>query len=262
MTMGRLGKVDPISVNFYKPIEQVENFTLYLFIIAGILSFSPIFEDVLSPPVYEILQIGFLALVILLFVSSHVLRLYLIPRAEESRVRDFLSSAYGINLTQDTTQEYYNNEEQNPSKRVALQLLENLFFTKRISSEMIKSTRFLCLSYVFLWLVLILCREVNLGWIFIASQVLFSEEVLSKYIRLECLRLRTECLYNTLYRLFHTSIKQKDFEVYAFENFVIYEKVKAGLGVTLSSKLFNRLNHKLSVEWDVIRQPLENKRGR
>ena len=109
-----------------------------------------------------------------------------------------------------------------------------------------------------MWLALVLCREVNLSWIFITSQVLFSEEVLSKYIRLEWLRQRTKRLYSSVYRLFQTNMEQKDFEVYTLENFVIYEKIKAGLGVTLSSKIFTNLNDELSVEWDAIRKPLEN----
>ena len=126
--MGGTGKVDPINKNFYEPIERAEKWTLILFVIGGLLSFCPLFEDVMPALVYEGVQIAFLCTVIVLFVLSHVLRLYLIPQAEESRVQDFLSSAYGINLTQDTTQKYYNNEEKNPYKRAALQLLENLFF--------------------------------------------------------------------------------------------------------------------------------------
>lgn len=126
---------------------------------------------------------------------------------------------------------------------------------------MLKSTRLVCLTYLLVWLALVLCREVNLSWVFITSQVLFSEEVLSKYIRLEWLKQRTKILYSSVYRLFQTNMEQKCFEVCALENFVIYEKVKAGLGVTLSSKIFDSLNEELSKEWDTIRQPLENGGG-
>lgn len=257
--MGGTGKIDPINKNFYEPIEQVEKWTLRLFVIGGILSFSPLLEEVLPYPAYQGVQIAFLCTVIVLFVLNHLLRLHLIPQAEESRLQDFLSSAYGVNLTENTTQKYYNNEEENPPRRAALQLLENLFFTKRVASEMLKSVRLICLAYVLGWLALVLCREVNLSWVFIVSQVLFSEEVLSRYIRLEWLRQRTKKLYIAVYRLFQTNMEQGHFEVYALENFVIYEKIKAGLSVTLSSKVFASLNDELSVEWDTVRQPLENK---
>lgn len=210
---------------------------------------------------YEEAQIVFLIVALVLFGINHALRLYLIPRAEESRVQDFLSSAHNVKLTQDTTEKYYNNDETDPYRRSALQLLENLFFTKNVSAEMLKATRIICALYLLSWLGLVFCRDVSLGWIFVASQVLFSEEVFSKYLRLEWLRNRTGRLYEDVYRLFQTSINKKDFEIQTLEKFIIYEKIKAGLAVTLSSKIFNKRNDDLSTEWEKICKPLQGAKG-
>ncbi|MDD3019645.1 MAG: hypothetical protein PHX61_01530 [Alphaproteobacteria bacterium] len=254
--MGTLGKVDPINKNYYEPIEYTERWTFILFFIGGILSFSPLLVEFIPSYIYKAVQIVFLCTVMALFILNHVLRLYLIPQAEESRVQDFLSSAYGIQLIQDTTKKYYNNEEKFSSRKAALQLLENLFFTKCVSAEMLKCMRPFFYVYLISWVMLISCREVSLDWVFIASQVVFSEEVLSKYIRLEYLRHRAGKLYDEVYRLFQTT--QSHFEIYALEKFVIYEKVKAGLGITLSSKVFNKLNDELSIRWTTICKSLEN----
>lgn len=252
-------KSDPISKKYYAPIECVEGWAFVFFLLGGALSFVPLFEaQIQSYKLYEEVQIFFLIVVLILFALNHILRLYLFPRAEESRVQDFLSSAYNVKLIQDTTEKYYNNDENNGYRRLALQLLEDLLCTKDIASKMLQKMRIFCGLYLIGWLILILSHEVNLGEVFVVSQVLFSEEVFSKFLRLECLRHRANRLYGEVYRLLTTKMDGKHFRVQSLEKFIIYERAKASLAVTLSSKIFHNRSAKLTADWDIICKSLES----
>ncbi|MBN9127508.1 MAG: hypothetical protein J0I90_07995 [Nitrosospira sp.] len=183
-------------------------------------------------------------------------RLYFTPRAEEKRRQDFLSNAFHIPLTHERTIGYYNNDLTGSIDRIAAQLLENSLFTKTITRTMARRERILVLLYFAVYLLIILNRDSNLELITIASQVLFSEQALSRCIRLEWLRMRSEKIFDEVYRMFQSKPDTDNFQVQTLDFLIDYESTKATAGITLSSKLFNRLNPSLSQEWEYIKKVL------
>ena len=109
------------------------------------------------------------------------------------------------------------------------------------------------IAYATLWLICMLNRQTDLGIVVAASQAVFSEQVLSKWLRLEWLRIRFEKTYDDVYRLFQAKPVVTKFNAMTLESLGMYETAKANGAVTLSSKLFHRMNDDLSKEWEQIK---------
>jgi hypothetical protein len=133
-------------------------------------------------------------------------------------------------------------------------VLENTHFTKAVALAMLKWVRFLTFVYVVLWLIALMNRTTDLGWLAVAAQALFSEQLLSRWLRLEWLRSRTEEIYNGLLTAFVATLSPDDMHPFVLDAFVAYETTKANAGIVTSEKIFERLNTSLSTEWEQIKR--------
>ena len=100
-------------------------------------------------------------------------------------------------------------------------------------------------------------HAVALGIVVAASQAVFSEQVVSRWLRLEWLRMRFEKTYDDVYRLFHSRPAVPKFNAMTLESLGMYETAKANGAITLSSRLFHQLNAELSIEWERIKVELK-----
>lgn len=250
-------KLDPIRNRYFNAVEMADKFSDWLFYVGVILSLATLFIDKNSHPnLYNYSLILFATAVILLFMIGQLNRSYLTPRAEDKRRKDFFSSACGISLTHEVTIGYYNNNFKEPIKRMAAQLLENSLFSKEIVLKMAFVERLKVATYIVLWLGILLYRDTDLGLIVVAAQTLLSEQILSRYFKLEALRMRFEKTYECTYTLLQSGANDKTFFTQTLDLLVMYESAKAAGGITLSSKIFDSLNDDLSKEWNRIKTTL------
>jgi hypothetical protein len=252
-------KKDPIRTRYFDPLEHAERAVDFVFYTAAALSVVVLLIDRGNQPeLYSSTQIAFLVTAILGFFLSIAVRVYFSPRAQDVRLADFLSNGFGVRLTSERTEHYYNTNVQDPIRRVGAQSLENSLFTKEITLRMCRRERFLVLAYLVIWLLALLNRKTGFDWMVLASQVLFSEQLVSRYIRLEWLRWRSEEVFEGLYKLLQTDRTQyPPFDAQVIQELVKYENTKSTAAVTLSSRVFTKLNPTLSVKWDAIRQELQ-----
>ena len=252
-----MSRSDPIRKNYYDAVEMADKLSDWLFYIGALLSFAPLLVDpVKDPNAYVAVLIAFTLAVLALFAVGLASRLYLTPRAEDKRRQDFFSSACGVHLIHQKSDGYYNNDLTDPIKRMAAQVLENSLFSKTISIRMAKSERIKISIYAVLWLICLLYRRTDLGVVVAASQAVFSEQVLSKWFRLEWLRMRFEKTFEDLYKLFQSQPPVSQFNAMALDAFSMYEAAKANAAITLSSKIFEDVNPTLSTEWETIKKAL------
>jgi hypothetical protein len=122
---------------------------------------------------------------------------------------------------------------------------------------MAKTERTKILVYGTLWLICVLNRRTDLGIVVAASQAVFSEQVLSKWVRLEWLRMRFEKTFDDVYKLFQSRPPMPKFNAMTLDALSMYETAKSNAAITLSSKIFQELNARLSAEWDVIKAALK-----
>lgn len=251
-------KLDPIREKYFAPLERAEVASMIAFYVAAITSLLVVLIDrVARPAWYETLQVMFLVLVVTSFALGLAIRFYWAPRAADKRTADFVSNAFGIALSSDRTRGYYNNDEQDPIRKVASQILENAFFTKELARLMCAWRRGIVASYAVLWIAAVAYRGTPIDVVVVGCQVLLSEEIITAFVRLEWLRANAERIFESMFRHYQAGHHgQPHFAATVVESLVCYETIKATAGVTLSNSLFQKNNARLSREWTRMRASL------
>ena len=248
-------RTDPIRDRFFVPLETIDKVSNWLFFFAAFLSFWALRFDAKTDPVgYNYVQTAFIATALLLFTFGQATKLYYWPRSEKPRRQDFLSYGLGANLTHIRTTGYYNNKETDPIRRIGAAVLENTLFTKTIVRKMLVGVRILTLGYILAWIIALATRTTDLGWIAVAAQVLFSEQLVSRYLRMEWLRSKTENIHDGLLAVFRSGSTLTAMEPHVWEAFSEYEAAKTNAGILTSEKIFTDLNPALSAEWEKIKK--------
>lgn len=256
-------RVDGLE-RYYKPIERFEKWTSVLFWLSAILSIVALYSQLIPWKSFQdVPTLVFSASVVLHLVLSLYVRFHLIPEAERKRRKQLLSDSFGVPLTPEQTQAYYNNPLAPSIRRLGANVLENSFFAKAICGSMAIRERIKILFYITFWLLAALWRSTPLGLLVVITQIVFSGEIISKLVCLEILRHRNEELFEELY---HEFLHKVDFRsptgtACILDAFATYEAAKAAAALKQSSSVFNRLNPRLSREWDNICERLNMNDG-
>jgi hypothetical protein len=252
-----MAESDPIRERYYKSVEWADRGTDWLFYVGAVLSFaSLVVSQRVHPHIYSTLLLVFAVAVVALFAIGVLVRLYFTPRAEHKRRQDFLTEAYGVSLTHENTVGYYNNDFTDPPRKLAAQLLENSYFSKELVLRVAHEQRVKAGGYFLIWLILVLNRQTEFGVVLAASQAVFSEQILSKAIRVDWFRSKCEKVHDDVYRLFQSNVPAALFLPQALDSLLLYETAKSNAAVIIPSKLFEQMNPRLSREWDAIRARL------
>lgn len=263
-----MATVDTVGDRYYQPVRLSEKVGTFLFWGSGVLSICAATSGGLKSNNHLIaslmqtasdaLSVAFPTFVVALFFQGIAHRLYFLPRAEEARRANFLSDGYGVNISDEVTEGYYNNGFKGSPERVAANCMESAFFTASISKKMLTSIRVWSSIYLILYLALLLSKSASVDIIEVAAGVLFSEAVLSNWFRCEFLRNRSEDVYDKLRRLFvdNPGHRGDHWTARAHELLLRYETAKAISAITVSSKHYHRMNKSLSAEWGRRRETL------
>lgn len=251
-------RIDPINEKYYRPLEIAEKFSGYVFYILAALSFvTLLIEKNKCPLIYQVIVVIFAALVLVFFLLNLFTRYCLFPSAEDARRREFVSNVYGVQLTHERTNGYYNNGEINVNKKLIVTLMENTFFSKSVLGLMLKQERLKCAIYVIVFFILILFRSTPIDWLVICSQVLFSEEILVRWVRMEWLKARAENIYDNISKIVQSDLNNNKLQAFGIELFGKYESGKTLAGIVQSEAIFTEVNPALTQEWERIKQALK-----
>lgn len=257
MTTTDAQRSDPVGDKYYAAAAKADTVADCLFYIAAALSIAVLFMDKTTWPVATRVAMGaFVLAVIVLFCLGLASRLYWTPRAERKRRLDFFTKALNVDMTHETSVNYYNNAEMDPVRRMAAQLLENSHFTKSIALKMAPLERGRAIVYAVIWSICWLLPNADIGLIAAATQAVFTEQIISRTWRLEWLRSNCERIFEEVHQLFSSGSAGDHFRAMTLSSFSNYEMTKAVAGITLSSKIFHRENAKLSAEWDAIKKTI------
>jgi hypothetical protein len=238
----------------YNAIERVSSITRYLFWASAIMSLLMPYSSFTSGFISQAIIVLFLVLVILHFSLSKFNELQLIPAAEKKRRKQLLSNAFNVPLIPEHTVGYYNNPVPPSLKRLGVSILENAFFGRAICSTMLRTERIIILGYVVLWLMAIFFRATDLSLIVTLTQLLFSGQIFTQWLRLEFLVARLNNVYESLYALFlhQIAIDQLRGMAGILDHFAAYESAKASASIKQSKSVFEKLNRELTKKWEDI----------
>lgn len=251
-------RVDDLEYR-YRSAERLGQFSWTLFIIGGLLSLATVYSDLIpSSKLAEWVAIVFTLVVISQFAISQFNSRFVVPSAEAARRKQLLSDALGVPLSSETTVAYYNNEFPPSIDRLAASVLENSFFGKNILAEMAKWQRIRIGVYALIWLAGLMSRDSDLAVISILTQLLFSGEILARWIDVERLRHGVSEVYDRLHAYFlsRNGDSRPAGTAVILDAFATYESAKSAAAVQQSSTVFSRMNPELSRKWDDIRSQL------
>jgi hypothetical protein len=253
--MTQPGRSDPIRGKYFNPIEMAEKWSSGIFALSALLSIAAaVVPEAPNPKVFISLQVSFLISVIVLFVLDQTTRLYLSPRGADARALDFFSRAYRQTLSHERTNEYYNSATASPVESIAAQTFENSLFTKEIANRMFRAAIPITGLYLVLWFGAVIYRDTPLTLLATCAQVVFGEQIIAKLLRLMWLKARSEQVFNDLTNIFAAGVQNPTFAARTMLTYTKYESAKAVAGITLSSKIFEDVNPRLSLTWGQLKR--------
>lgn len=248
-------RIDPIREKYFKPIERAESCSQIIFTLSAVLSIAAaLVREEVAPLAFGLVQLSFMVSVIVLFVLDQLIRLYLSPRAADARALDFFSRAYGHALSHERTHEYYNSPTATPPQAIAAQTFENSLFTKEIANRMWKGLAPIAILYVIAWFGAVIYRDTPLPLLATCAQVIFGEQIIARFLRLLWLQWRCEQVFSDLAGAFTVGVTNPTFGARVMVIYTKYEAAKALAGITLSSKIFEKVNPQLSATWDQLKR--------
>lgn len=241
---------DPIRKKFFDLIEKIDKISIRLFFLCGLLSVSAAYlGDTNLRSFVPILQGIFLTASLCLFGLDLWVKLSLSPNAADARSTDFMASAFNQPLCSTRTSGYYNNAVGPGMQKIAAQVFENTFFTKEICYGMLRVEVPIAIIYLVFWIGALVLGGLSISIVGVLAQVLFSEQVGARILRLFWLSRKCESIHETMRTLFLSRATGDYFNAAALNSFTRYEVSKAIAGITLSSKVFDKLNQDLSLQW-------------
>ena len=252
-------RVDEIE-KFYKPIDycgKVVNISFWISVVFSlILPNLATFTD--NFIIQDIVKILFILTVLIHAIATYINKLYFIPTADSYRRKQLLSNAFDIPIIPEETLGYYNNSIEPSYKRLAVNVLENAFFSNKVCNEMGKKLRIIIPVYFLIWFFIIFHRKSDLNLILILTQIIFSSNILYDWINIEILRYKNKNVFNQLYSLLlqKNNLSTPVDIVRILDIFVYYESSKALASLKQSSKIFFKINHDLSSEWNKVKHKL------
>lgn len=193
-----------------------------------------------------------LTITIVYIVLMNINDMFLKNTAEKERRKSFLKESFNINLTPNQTNKYYNNKLDPSLEKMGLNCYESVFISRRIANKMLVVSLFKIVLAIVIYVIMFKLVD-SIDVLLIATQTLFSSEVLFYFIKL-CyynfhLNKLDEELYNLLFSMNNVTDETK---IIILERVFDYECLKNYSKISLSSAIFNKYNDEWSKEWRKI----------
>jgi hypothetical protein len=161
-------------------------------------------------------------------------------------------NSFQVPIGDSVRDDYYNNVVKPSVKRLGATTLENTKFTLAVLDKMLWWSRLKTLIYFVVFVALLAVRQIDLGWILLATQTMFSSDVIARWYSMERFRLRTKECRVQLKQHYIESAKKESLVSHAFilRAFTNYECAKDEFAEPLSQKVFDKLNPQVSELWD------------
>lgn len=249
-----MNRIVPHEIN-YKTINTVSgiaSFVLYTSaLIALILLFIEKTDFVITKELYiENLNSGLAILAILYFLID-IVQNYLFQQAELNRKNDFIDNSFETKLSDENSQGYFSNDSFPAGiYKLGVNGFENSFFTKAISKKMIVPAISKALLILVLFLLVIFYTDQSTLTALIQIALPFT--IIQQTIKLIFFHYHIKRVVDIYKHIFANVAKSKRSPL-IIDNVISYEKTLSWGGIQLDSKLFNKHNPQLTIDWEALK---------
>lgn len=172
--------------------------------------------------------------------------------AESVRRQTDIENAFGIDIVEYKTEEYYNNNLPNNATKFSVNAFESIMFSKTTAGRMMWKEGIRIGITVFAFICVCLVYK-DYSIILIISQTVFSAYFIEEFVTLLVYKFRLEKLYDAFYKeLITIGIKNENQRSLLLSYAIEYEVIKAHYKVRLSNKEFWKHNAETSLKWKQV----------
>lgn len=237
---------NPFNID-YQELKKYTKYKKILFIVMGILSIMNIFFD------KDCINTVLIIVYIILCVGDCVYNCWF-EKCEKKRREDFFDNSFNTKLVIDISEQYFTNDDHKYGiKKLGVNLFENAFFSKEISSLMFKKKRMFMFFLSILLLISLVYGFVNFKICLPIIQILISRAILLEYIEIYLYAKNIEKIFEGIKKSFSEK-KGRELEKDIIKWVVDYEAILFSSKILLDDKIFNENNPKLSEKWIEIKK--------
>ncbi|WP_413475874.1 hypothetical protein [Staphylococcus equorum] len=245
----------------YKTINNFNKTKEILFCLSLIVSVT---AEIIENSIWKYyLIICFILVLIIFFLVDNILTVWLVPKIEGMRKTHLLSNSLDISLNDEKTKNYYNNTSTPSIYRLGLNVFENSLFSFEVSKKMLHKERCKAIISLGILIILVLIRSTHIEVILFLVQFLFGTSIINSWLKLESYKCETEKIYNQCRAIYLSNNKEQELTKLNVSKIldvtIEYEALKARTGVILSTKIFNKINPRVSEKWKEIKRELKLK---
>lgn len=250
-----MNKKVPFKNNFdrAKKCAKISNYLLYLSAILMIIKF--ILSMVTDEPTSLLRWIEIInCITIILFLSFDISKYIIHFKAEIHRREDLVDNSFASILAESRTEGYYtNNGLKLGLYKMGVNNFESCFFSYNIAKKELPR---LWVKTISLFLLFILVGTLGYGKVLVfiitlSIPLTLIQKTIKHHLfvsRLKNILDRYRCLFNGL----RNKSKKNDSEI--IRDILEYEATISWGNILLNEKTYNRMNQKLSMEWDELKQ--------
>ncbi len=193
------------------------------------------------------------------FIGSILNNIFLIDIAENENRKANISNAFNVNLSDKKTKGYYNNDENYSMKKLFVNSLESIYFTRNIlNKNIIRQTIFTFIELVVWISIILLIKDRN--FLLLITQTIFSTEIIESYIKYVYYDIKVNRLFNDMFILLVNEKYSQEKEPLLLNYCLEYECIKSSSKIMLNSKTFHKYNDDLASEWSKIKRIINKRR--
>lgn len=237
----------PHKESFYHA-TIISNIQKWFIIIGSLLSLFAIFT---SDNKKKCIDITICLISIICFILDFVFS-YFYQKAGEEKVKDLVDNGLNSKLSDYKSKDYYTNDEiKNGLPKLGVNNFESVFFTKSIVRKMIKRNTipFVIIFLIYICSIFFFEKEI---WIKI-FQFLLPLQIMKEFIYLLYFYSKIKDIYED-YKKVYSTTKKNERVPYIIKNIILYEKLLSTYQVLTDSKIYRKLNNKLSQDWIEVKR--------
>ncbi|WP_144697919.1 hypothetical protein [Fictibacillus phosphorivorans] len=249
-------RIDTVN-DYFKPVTTANKWSGFFFWSSIVFSCLVFFTD--ENRLYNTgANIIFIMVTVAYFIVSNWVGLFILREAQGKRRVHLLSNALGVKLDDEHTNFFYNNTQKESLIRLGMNVFENTLFTWRVTEEMAKAERVKVVFYILFFILLTLINGININFISIIAQTIFTTGIIVNVIKLEILRSSCKQLFYEFRQVFLTNGTNYTEKLAAIllQLAFKYETTVASMGVHTSDKKFKKINPSVTEEWEKVKENL------
>jgi hypothetical protein len=210
-----------------------------------------------TPIITSILFGTQIVLMMVFAILNMILEYYLIPSAEKIRRNDFIDNSFGSTLNISSSENYFtNNGIEKGIYKASVNLFENCLFSMNISKKMLIYEVIKTSLFVLILIPMAIYGFKNAQISLPLLETFLSVNVIGKLIKLFIYKHNCKACFEKLKEMVEIPDFKKNPNKYIDKFLSCYSAYETNISwgsIVLSGRIYNKLNPKLSKEWEEIK---------